>query len=174
MDNHQLNCALTRNNNIQYWSSYKDHKKKILKEISDYENDINESKKYIDELKEEYDEVCKEEKEFKETNYVPSHKFSSIEIEENPEFCEKAIQLIKVHELKYHRDLIGRYTICDKGGHFHSNAKYPTYHFIGSGNNLFKIKYIVCYDCLKNAIINGEISNTHYTMNIEEDIGSSQ
>ena len=161
--------------NIQYYSSFDSHIKKIEDEIAEEKQTIQESLDYIEELEKEKKSVQEEQKTFDEKKYRTKFQFSDTEIEEHPEFCKKAMDLITAHELLHHKELIGNYyenkntLICRK--HIHE----PDYIFLGHNSNKWALNYIVCLDCYQKYIKEDSdiIRNGHYMMPIDTEIGSS-
>lgn len=163
--NHLIDRLLTghkKDQRIQYWSSFEDHKKKIAEEIHSNENLIEELKNDNVELFEEYSTVCLEEKEFNSNNYKPSYSFNENFYNKNKDFCDNVLEHIKYHELAFHKKLIGSFY---DNRTLKRNVKAPSYIFESSGSNPLEIKYIRCEQCYRD-FLKGK--NTHFMMNIQK------
>jgi hypothetical protein len=164
-------------NELSYFTSFDDHIDRIDNQIKETEKFIEESKTEIESLREERERVIKEKEEFNKDDYQPSFSFSDNEMKEHPEFCKKALQLIKAHEIMYHPKLVGSfYDHSVPAIYYRKNEPNPEYLFIGRTHNKWELKYIMCLDCY-NKYIKGEKSgstHSHYLMPIDTEIGSSQ
>ena len=163
--NHLIDRLLTghkKDQRIQYWSSFEDHKKKIRKEIYSNERLIKELINDNIELAEEYNTVSLEEKEFNSNNYKPSYSFTENFYNENKDFCDNVLEHIKYHELAFHKKLIGNFYDHKT---LKRNIKAPTYIVESAGFNPLEIKYIRCEQCYKD-FLKGK--NTHFRMNIQK------
>lgn len=162
-------------NSLSYYTSFDDHLKRIDEHIIENENLIKDCREEIEKLNIEKQKVEEEKRTFEESEYIPSFSFSEKEKTEHPEFCEKAINLIKAHEIMYHKKLMGNF--YDQ--HIHSlycqsNEHNPDYLFIGRESDKWDLKYIMCLDCYKEYLKNpSNTLKTHHIIPIDTEEGSS-
>jgi len=147
-----MNEKLTFDEHIEYLQEQINKNNKCIKECNE-ENEQYQKEMIL---------VQKEKEDFlKNGNYKPSIYLNGV-VEEKKK--SQIYEWCKLHELKYHKELVGNYW---KEYNMKSEKHKPNYEFITATSDTSKIRYVRCLDCYKNAIKNEE--DTEYTYNYLKD-----
>ena len=168
---HRLNKAITGSKvdqRVQYWKSFDDHIKRLMDEIQAERDEITECQENIHNLEAAVKDVMAQRAAFSEDSYKPSYTFTESYYNEHKDFCDKALKHIKAHELQWHRDLPGHFYCSESAFRPTSNAPIPHYEFLGAGSDPLRVKYIMCMDCYRDAMMKARTID-HYLMNLEEE-----